>query len=78
MTPTLLQVLFALLFGLVAAEITVQSKSILIVSGWHFVHSSMATLTVEKNAITESIFWLYNVFFLFYGVYLWMCGKARQ
>lgn len=49
---TLHQLLFALLFGLVAAELAVLSGSITVGVCWHIVHNLIATLT---GSTTESI-----------------------
>lgn len=76
LTATLLQVLFALLFGLVAAEIAVQSKSILLVSIWHFVHNTISTLTATETLLSENILLAAQCsLLLLYSIYLWTQKK---
>lgn len=54
LAATLHQLLFALLFGLVAAELVIITGSLSVGIGWHIVHNLIATLTGSRTAAIEN------------------------
>lgn len=69
---TILQVLFAALFGLVCAEIAIKTKSLLIVIVWHFVHDFIAYSTAPELSIRAlGILGFQCLILLICAIYLW-------
>lgn len=67
----LLQVVFAFLFGLVAAQITIITKSILPAIIWHFSHDFIAFVTGnELNQLTLTLLVIQCIVLLLYAIYL--------
>lgn len=72
MNGTILQVIFAFLFGLVAAEISILTESIFIPIIWHTVHNFISYTSATWPKTSELIlFAVQCVVLLGYGIYLW-------
>lgn len=67
----MLQVIFAFLFGIVAAQITVITQSIVPAITWHFSHDFIAFITGNKlNQLTTLILIVQCIVLMIYAVYL--------
>lgn len=68
---TILQLIFAFLFGLVAAEITILTKSIMIGVIWHIAHNFIALITQSGDTTKDLIILgVQCVILLIYNFYL--------
>lgn len=69
---TLLQITFALLFGLVCAEIVAKTKSIIFPIVWHATHDFIAFLTdSEPNVLSVSIYVFHCLVLMGLAIYFW-------
>lgn len=69
---TAMQVIFALLFAIVAAEIALSTKSIVIPAIWHTIHNFSAMITAQNDGTFSFIVVGLQGFILFlYAIYLW-------
>lgn len=73
MTYTILQVVFATLFGFVCAELVIITRSIIYVIFFHFLHDFIAYISVDSlnRTIDYVILGIQMVLLLLYAVYLW-------
>lgn len=72
MLDTLLQVAFAFIFGVVAAEIALSGKSLLIPIVWHTIHNFISLITMSNDGeLSTKIGVLQGVILIVYGVFLW-------
>ncbi len=73
MKNTILQVIFAFLFALVAVGISYATGSIAIPILWHTIHNFVSLITVESSGRADiSIEIFLGFVLLLYGVYLWL------
>ena len=69
---TLLQLIFASLFGLVCAEIVAKTKSIIFPIVWHATHDFIAFLTdSEPNVLSVSIYVFHCLVLIGLAIYFW-------
>lgn len=70
---TLLQIIFAFLFGLVCAEIVAKTKSIIFPIVWHAIHDFIAFLTEksEPNVLAISIYIFQCIVLIGLAIYFW-------
>ncbi|MGE7998608.1 CPBP family intramembrane glutamic endopeptidase [Lysinibacillus sp. NPDC093190] len=70
---TLLQLIFAFLFGLVCAEIVAKTKSIIFPIVWHAMHDFIAFLTdkSEPNVLEVSIYVFHCIVLIGLAIYFW-------
>lgn len=74
---TLLQVAFAFAFGLVAAMLALQTKSLVLPVMLHFVHNCLATLMAAPQSGTDNLLaGAQTLILLAYALYLWKNNKA--
>lgn len=72
LNETILQVIFAFLFGVVAVQITLATNSFLIPAIWHTLHNFIASITASNDGSESMIIsGLQGVILLVYGIYLW-------
>lgn len=70
---TLLQILFAFVFGAVAVQISISTGSIIIPIIWHIIHNSIAMGTVGNTGMANMITGSIQVLVLtLYAIYLWI------
>lgn len=70
----ILQVLFAFLFGLVAAQLAVITKSLIPIIIWHFSHDFIAFITGDAMILTTPalvILGIQCIILIVYCIYLW-------
>ncbi|MGL6201462.1 MAG: lysostaphin resistance A-like protein [Lachnospiraceae bacterium] len=76
---TILQVIFAFFFGLVAAEISILTESIFIPIIWHTVHNFISFTSATWPKTSELIlFAVQCVVLLGYGIYLWKAIRRNS
>ncbi|MBG9454701.1 hypothetical protein ABE61_11730 [Lysinibacillus sphaericus] len=70
---TLLQIIFAFLFGLVCAEIVAKTKNIIFPIVWHAMHDFIAFLTdkSEPNVLAVSIYVFQCIVLIGLAIYFW-------
>ncbi|WP_134020426.1 type II CAAX endopeptidase family protein [Lysinibacillus sp. YR326] len=69
---TLLQIIYAILFGLVCAEIVAKTKSIIFPIVWHAMHDFIAFLTdSEPNVLAVSIYVFHCIVLIGLAIYFW-------
>lgn len=67
----ILQVIFAFIFAIVAAQITISSKSILPAIVWHFTHDFIAFVTGDQMNLTAIIILIIQcAILILYSIYL--------
>ena len=69
---TVMQVIFALLFGIVTALITLATQSFLVPVVWHTIHNFGAMITVSNDGKNSAIFGgIQGLILIVYALYLW-------
>ncbi|MGE7114232.1 CPBP family intramembrane glutamic endopeptidase [Lysinibacillus sp. NPDC047702] len=76
---TLLQIIFAFLFGLVCAEIVAKTKSIIFPIIWHATHDLFAFLTdSEPNVLSVSIYVFHCLLLIGLAIYFWRALFSKR
>lgn len=75
---TMLQVIFAFIFGVVAVEISFATKSLLIPIVWHTVHNFISLITVpNQGKLSLSVALLQGTVLFLYGAYLYFTSYRQ-
>lgn len=76
---TLLQVLFAFLFGVVALEIRILTGSLAIPVVWHVLHNFFSLITWTNDGSGALLLgWMQGTVLFFYGIYLWKQLRSKN
>lgn len=71
LTDTLLQVIFAFLYGVVALEIRLLTGSLAVPVLWHISHNFLSLITVANHSGAFLFGLIQGTVLFFYGIYLW-------
>ncbi len=75
----LVQIVFAIIFGFVAAEIAIITKTIIPLIIWHVLHNFIARTTVQGEI--NNVLWIILIqciILAVYALYLWIKGVNKQ